>query len=70
MDTTKEIQKYVKRKYGFVPKSCWIAHAKEMSGIPVRRAWNRKSDKRVYPCPEDKRKAIIEAIKYIRLDKT
>jgi len=36
MATYKQIQEYVKRKYGFVPKSCWIAHVKEMNGLKPR----------------------------------
>lgn len=32
MATYKEIQQYVKLKYGFTPKTCWIAHMKEMYG--------------------------------------
>ena len=33
MATYKEIQAYVKEKYGFQPKTCWIAHMKEVCGI-------------------------------------
>lgn len=33
MATYKEIQKYVKDIHGFVPKTCWIAHMKEVCGI-------------------------------------
>lgn len=36
MATYKEIQDYVKATYGFVPKSCWIAHMKEICEIPVK----------------------------------
>ena len=57
------IQEYVKKKYGFVPKSCWIAHAKELCGLNVRKSWNRRSDQRKYPCPEDKLVAIKDALK-------
>ena len=34
----KKIQDYVKATYGFVPKSCWIAHMKEICEIPVKLA--------------------------------
>lgn len=27
--TNKEIEDYVKKKYGFTVKTCWIAHVKE-----------------------------------------
>jgi len=32
--TYSEIQQYVKSKYGKVVKTCWIAHVKELSGLP------------------------------------
>jgi len=35
------IQDWVKQQYGFVPKTCWIAHVKHMSGLPMRKAHNR-----------------------------
>lgn len=58
----KEIQQYVKLKYGFTPKTCWIAHMKEMCGIPVRVAPNRYDlNSREKPCPEDKQAAIRDA---------
>lgn len=43
MATYKEIQGYVKETYGFSPKTCWIAHMKEVCGIPVKNAPNRIS---------------------------
>ena len=53
MATYKEIQAYVKDKYGFQPKMCWIAHMKEVCGIPVKNAPNRISpancDYLIYP---------------------
>ena len=60
--TYKDVQEYVKKKYGFVPKTCWITHAKELCGIKVKRAWNRTMKKRKYPCPKDKFPAIKEAL--------
>ena len=57
MATYKQIQEYVKYNYGFVPKTCWIAHMKEVCGIYVKKAPNRISpDKRKKPCPIDKQK--------------
>jgi len=62
MATYKEIQEFVKIKYGFTPKTCWIAHTKEICGIPVRIAPNRYSkNNRVVPCPPDKIQAIRNA---------
>lgn len=52
MVTNSEIKHYVNRKYGYTPKNAWIAHAKEYYGISVKRAHNRKSTKRTWPCPK------------------
>ena len=41
--TYKEIQEYAKVNYGFVPKTCWITHMKEVCGIAVKNAPNRIS---------------------------
>lgn len=60
MATYKEIQAYVKKKYGYVPKTCWIAHAKDLSGIPVRKAHNRIGE-RMVPCPASKVSQIRDA---------
>lgn len=59
MATYQEIQDWVKRRYGFVPKTCWIADVKAQCGLPVRRAPNRRGIQRLAPCPPGK----IEAIK-------
>ncbi|HUU89488.1 MAG TPA: hypothetical protein VMX17_17275 [Candidatus Glassbacteria bacterium] len=65
MATYQGIRLYVMKKYGFVPTPCWIAHAKELCGIPVRKASNRiDPNKRIDPCPEDKLPAIRNAFKY------
>lgn len=64
MITYKEIQDYVKRTCGFVPKSCWIAHVKELCGLPVRKAWNRKSEERKNPCPPNKIQCIKDAFEH------
>lgn len=63
MATYKEIQDYVDQKYGFEPKTCWIAHVKELSGLPVRKAWNREGE-RNNPCPPGKVERIKEAFRY------
>jgi len=59
-----KIQEYVKKKHGFVPQTCWIAHAKEKCGLKVRRAANRKSNKRKHPCPDNKFPAIKDALRH------
>lgn len=67
MATIKEIQAFVKENYGFKPKSCWIAHVKELCGIEVRRAWNRQGEERLNPCPPEKRQAIEEALRHFEM---
>lgn len=65
MATYKEIQGYVKETYGFLPKTCWIAHMKELCGIPVKNASNRISPShREKPCPPEKMPYIKEAFRY------
>jgi hypothetical protein len=64
MATYKEIQRWVKQQYGFVPKTCWIADIKQQAGFHVRRAHNRKGDRRVYPCPPEKAEAIRAAMSH------
>lgn len=65
LTTYSEIQEWVRRKYGFTPKTCWIAHAKELCGLPVRRASNRQSRvSRKHPCPEDKLPSLKTAFRH------
>ncbi len=33
MTTHKQIQQYVKGVYGYTPKTCWIAHMKEVCDL-------------------------------------
>lgn len=67
MTTYKQIQAYVRERYGFQPKTCWIAHVKEMHGLPVRRAWNRQGPGRQVPCPAEKVEPIREALRHFRM---
>jgi len=67
MATYKQIQTWVKQNYGFVPETCWIAHVKELSGLPVRRAPNRHSDEREKPCPPDKVNDIRAAFRHFKM---
>jgi hypothetical protein len=60
MATYAEIQHYIKKKYGYTPITCWIAHAKELSGIPVRKS-HRRTGQRVNPCPKNKLSHIQNA---------
>lgn len=67
MATYRQIQEWVRQKYGFVPKTCWIADVKQRSGLSVRRASNRISNSRVYPCPKDKEGPIKAALKHFNM---
>ncbi|MDR2178112.1 MAG: hypothetical protein LBP20_08765 [Treponema sp.] len=53
---------YCKETFGFTPKPCWIADAKEQMGYKVRLAPNRKGEKRQYPCPENRLKDVTTTI--------
>lgn len=65
MATYREIQEYVRDKYGHCVKTCWIAHVKELNGLPLRAAHNRKSaDSREVPCPDEKRPEIEDAMRH------
>lgn len=64
MATYKQIQTWVKQQHGFVPKTCWIAHVKYMSGLPMRKAPNRQGAERVVPCPQEKVAPIRAALKH------
>jgi hypothetical protein len=61
MATYDQIQQWVEEKYGFTPKTCWIADMKEECGLPVRLAHNRQGKTRLHPCPKEKKKAIKAA---------
>lgn len=68
MSTYPQITARVKNTHGIYVKSCWIAHVKEMCGLDVRMAWNRKSKtERQEPCPDEKVAPIKEALKYFKM---
>ena len=62
LKTYKDIQLAVEDSHGFVPRTCWIAHCKELLGMPVRRAHNRIKEARTELCPIDKQPAILAAL--------
>lgn len=56
MPTYKEIQTHTRSNYGFVPKTCWIAHVKADYGLTKRNAPNRQdAGNRLHPCPPSRR---------------
>ena len=65
--TYKHIQRWVKVKHGFTPRTCWIAHCKALAGLPVTPAPNRKGAKRAVPCPCGKRPPIMDALRCLRV---
>ncbi|MCL2775289.1 MAG: hypothetical protein FWD71_18370 [Oscillospiraceae bacterium] len=68
MATIKEIQDYTKAQSGFVPKSCWIAHVKEICGLSPKTAHNRKEiNVRQNPYPIEKIDAIKDALRYYKM---
>jgi len=63
--TDAEIKKFVQGHHGFIPKAGWIAHVKEVHGIPtLREAKRARLDRNVEPCPPEKREAIEEAFRH------
>ncbi len=64
MATYKQIQAWVRQEYGFTPKTCWIAHVKGLSGLPMRRAPNRRGLERANPCPHEKVEPIRTALRH------
>ncbi len=68
MAAYKQIQAYIKEKHGLTVKSCWIAHMKEICGLPVKVSPRRYDvNVRQVPCPEDKQPIIREAFKHFRM---
>jgi len=62
MATYRRIQDWVKKNYGFTVKTCWIAHVKELGGLPVKRAHNRRGAIPLEPCPPEKIEPIRKAL--------
>lgn len=68
MATYKQIQEYIRDTYGYLPKTCWIAHMKEVCGLHPRMAQNRYSiNSRTNPCPTDKQAAIKKAFDHFHM---
>ncbi len=65
--TYQEIRKWVLQTYGFEPETCWIAHCKELHGLPAGTTHNRRDEEPVKPCPPDKQLAITKAFQHFGL---
>jgi hypothetical protein len=62
--TYKAIQREVRTANGFVPKTCWTADVLDLLRNRPLVAPNRIDRRaRESPCPEEKRRAIIEALR-------
>jgi hypothetical protein len=65
MATNAEIQKFAQSHHGFIPKTGWIAHVKEIHGIATLRGATRaRRDRDIEPCPPEKREVIEEALRH------
>ncbi len=65
--TYREIQNWVRKEHGFLPKTCWIAHCKEIHGLPLGKTPNRYGRALVEPCPAEKVDAIAKALRHFRM---
>lgn len=67
--TYQEIQDWVQEKYGFHVTNLNIAQVKQKHGIIERENYNKpkSEDSRQPGCPEEKAKAIEEAMKYFQM---
>ena len=63
MATYAQIQKRVRADYGRTVKTCWIAHVKELNGLPVKTSPNRMSPRK-HPCPDRVRSMIEDAMQH------
>jgi len=63
MTTHKRIQAETKRRFGFVPTTCWIADVKAEMALISREAANRvHPGSRKYRCSPDKRAGLRNVI--------
>ena len=67
MASYKEIKNFIQEKHGTKVKSGWIAHGKGVFGVAVKRAPNRKSDVRLWPCPKKNLPLIKEAFEHFEM---
>jgi hypothetical protein len=58
--TYKALQNYIRAAHGRVMQSCWIAHVKELLGLPVK---SRRTGERQKPCPPQWRPVIEQAMR-------
>jgi len=66
MATYEEIQKFVKKRYRTTVKTCHIAHAKEILGLPVKRSWRRIGERK-YKVSNTKLTYIDDAFRHFNM---
>ena len=59
MATYPEIARDLKRRHRMNVRTSWIAHVKELNGLPLRKTWNQTGPRKE-PCPPSVRR-VIEA---------
>lgn len=65
MATYRQIQDFIRSRYGYVAKTCWIADVKSQYGLTSRQAPNRLSaSERKHPCPLAKQSDIETALRH------
>jgi len=69
MATYKQIQQYVKDVYGYTPKTCWIAHMKEICDLNPKVSPNRycSIDSRTNPCPPNKQDDLRDSFVALKM---
>ena len=68
MATYRQIQDDIRKRHGRTVKTCWIAHVKELNGLPLRAAPNRHArSKREVPCPPKFRPLIEASMRRLRM---
>ena len=60
MVSNDEIRLYMKEKYDIYAKNGWIAHAKDVYGIPLK-SRQTKADERKWKCPTKRLEQFKEA---------
>jgi len=62
-----DIRGRVKEKTGRIVKDSWIAHVRELAGLPTRKSWNRVGTDRQCPCPAEMIEPIMQAFRFFRM---
>ena len=66
MATNIEIREYLKKKHGFEPKNGWIAHAKDVYGIPLSRR-RQAIGERKWKCPKKRLEHMKDAFIHFKM---